>query len=180
MSPCRFISLAADSQVPRYIRRSMGIMRSILLVHPSLPRSNLRCEWWIISESWRSIETGTYRCCLYSHCHVWVSPLPLCAVRKDRSLIRNMDDGADSSFGWSGAYPEVHWFVPIFFTGFFGMSYSTISFLVPISWWRWMIWRRKVLMIRNRSIHLISNYLCIPLRFISWGISFGIHIEWSV
>jgi len=75
-------------------------------------------------------------------------------------------------FGWSGAYPEVHWFVPIFFTGFFGMSPSSIRLFV-----RRPETEEDRLTGRNRSIHPIPNHLCLSLRFISRGISFGVHTQ---
>lgn len=78
---------------------------------------------------------------------------------KDKKRKRN----ADGRFGWSGAYPEVHWFVPIFFTSFFGMSA-----LARIG---------QMLTERYRSFHPVPNDLCLLVRFISRRIRFCIHSQ---
>jgi hypothetical protein len=92
-------------------------MRRILLVHPPLPRSNIRRKRRSLSKPRNEVETSTYRCGLYTDCNVWVCPLASRGKKKGKG-----EKGLMSRFGWSGAYPEVHWFVPILFTSFFGSS----------------------------------------------------------
>jgi hypothetical protein len=59
-------------------------MRRILLVHPPLPRPNIRRERRSLPQSRNEVETSTYRCCLYTNRNVWVCHLFSQKERKGR------------------------------------------------------------------------------------------------
>lgn len=71
-----------------------------------------------------------------SHC-LYNTP-PAGRIEFGGLMVWSSGNTADDRFGWSGAYPEVHWFVPIFFTGFFGVYPSHLYLLNKNqgSYWR--------------------------------------------